>query len=350
MDRKVRIAQYGIGKIGVIVTKYVLAKGAEVVAAFARNPAQIGKDLGEVAGLEPLGLAISNSADLDAVLKATKPDICVFATKPNLADIKDAAIICAQNGVNVLDIGENAIWPWTNEKEIAEELDAIAKEHGVTISGSGCPDVCWGSLITALASSCNTLKKIKCDSFLNLESYNADYMFEYHGVGLTPEEFAQQFNTEVVSEIDGHYPCLPGDQNAWLCSKLGLTVTSQTMQWVPIIRETDFYSNSLGATIPAGRLEGMYQICRTTTAEGIEVELCMGGKTDVVGADEHTVWTVEGEPTSTIVWDNPETYGLTCANAVNRIPQIINAPAGYVTTDKFPESQFMAKPMHEYVK
>lgn len=75
----------------------------------------------------------------------------------------------------------------------------------------------------------------------------------------------------------------------------------------------------------------------------------MGGKTEVYGAAEHTVWTLEGEPTSTLVWDNPDTYALTCANAVNRIPQVINAAPGYQTTDRFPDSRYMVKPMNEYV-
>ena len=349
MKRKVRVAQYGLGAIGKIAARYSLAKGAELVAAFARSAAQVGKDAGEILEIGPVGTVVSHSDDLEKVLRETKPDIVVFSTKSSLWDIRDAALVCLRNKVNVLDIGENALWPWTDEGEVAAELDAAAKENGVTISASGCPDVCWGTLITTFAASCNKLTKIRCDSFLNLESYNADYMFEYHGVGLSVAEFEERFGSEVITEKDGHYPCLPGDQNAWLCSRLGLTVTKQTMQYIPIVRETDFDSKSFGRVIKAGELEGLGQLCRTETAEGIVIELMMGGKTDVTGVDEHTVWTLEGDPTSTLVWDNPDTYGLTCANAVNRIPQVLNAEPGYRTTDRFPVSRYLVKPMNEYV-
>lgn len=349
MKRKVRVAQYGLGAIGKISARFCLAKGAELVAAFARSSEQVGTDAGEILGIGPIGTPVSHSDRLEEVLIRTRSDIVVFSTKSHLADIREAALICLRNKVNVLDIGENAFWPWTEEPDIAAELDAAAKEYGVTISASGCPDVCWGTLITTFAASCNKLTKIRCDSFLNLESYNADYMFEYHGVGLTLAEFEEKFGSAVITETDGRLPCLPGDQNAWLCSKLGLTVTSQTMQYIPIVRETDFNSKSFGRVIKAGELEGLGQLCRTETAEGVVIELMMGGKTDVTGVDEHTVWTLEGEPTSTLVWDNPDTYGLTCANAVNRIPQVINAAPGYQTTDRFPDSRYLVKPMNEYV-
>ncbi len=349
MERKVRVAQYGLGAVGKRTARYMVEHGGELVAAFARS-VQVGQPVGEVIGVSNLSLPVSNSADLERILRERKPDICVFATKKSLWDIREAAIICLKNKVNVLDIGENAFWPWSdNERPVAEELDQIAKENGVTISASGCPDVSWGTLICSFAASSNRIEKIRCDSFLNLEAYNADYMFEYHGVGLTVAEFEERFGSQVITEQDGHIPCLPGDQNAWLCAKLGLTVKSQTMQYIPIIRETDFYSASLGKTIPAGQLEGLGQLCRTETEEGIVIELMMGGKTDVTGAAEHTVWTLTGEPDSTLVWDNPATYELTCATAVNRIPQIIDAPAGYVTTDRLGESTYLVKPMNAYV-
>lgn len=349
MERKVRIAHYGLGAIGKIAVRYELAKGGQLVAAFARSNTQVGRDVGEILGTEPIGTVVSHSQTLEQVLQETKPDICVFSTKSSLWDIREAALTCLKNGVNVLDIGENALWPWTDEAEVAAELDAAAKENGVTISASGCPDVCWGTLITTFASSCNRLTKIRCDSFLNLEDYNADYMFEYHGAGLTLAEFEERFGSGVIEEKDGHFPCLPGDQNAWLCSRLGLTVKRQTMQYIPIVRETDFDSKSFGRVIRAGELEGLGQLCRTETEEGIVIELMMGGKTEVYGAAEHTVWTLEGEPTSTLVWDSPDTYALTCANAINRIPQVIDAAPGYQTTDSFPDSRYMVRPMNEYV-
>ena len=41
MDRKIRIAQYGCGKMSHYLMRYVLEKGGELVAAFDMNPAMI---------------------------------------------------------------------------------------------------------------------------------------------------------------------------------------------------------------------------------------------------------------------------------------------------------------------
>ena len=65
---------------------------------------------------------------------------------------------------------------------------------------------------------------------------------------------------------------------------------------------------------------------------------------------DRNVWTLYGEPETTCIVNQPATVELTCATLVNRIPQLIDAPAGYVTTDRFPYNEYMVHPMNEYVR
>ena len=57
--------------------RYLIEKGAKIVAAFDMNPALIGKDIGEHIGAEPYGVRISDSKDAERILKELKPSVCI---------------------------------------------------------------------------------------------------------------------------------------------------------------------------------------------------------------------------------------------------------------------------------
>ena len=67
MDRKIKVVQYGAGKMSRYLMRYVLEHGGELVGAFCRNKTHIGKDVSEIIGngYPFVGVTVENSADAD---------------------------------------------------------------------------------------------------------------------------------------------------------------------------------------------------------------------------------------------------------------------------------------------
>jgi 4-hydroxy-tetrahydrodipicolinate reductase len=358
MERKVKIAQYGCGKMSAWLMRYAIEKGAEIVAAFDVNPEVIGKDIGKIIGCSPLGVAISDVKDADAVLKTTKPDACVIATRSTMKELEPAFTVCAKNGINAISTCEESLFPWNSSPDITQRLDELANANNCTLCGSGYPDLYWGTLVTNLAGSSAKITKIKGSSSYNVEDYGIALAIG-HGAGYSIEKFEKEignYNNLSSDEIKdliekGEYiPSYMWNQNGWLCEKLGLTIISQIQKCVPCTYQEDLHSKTLDMAVKAGDATGMRAIVTTETEEGITIETECIGKVYAPEEFDSNSWTLEGEPETTVTVNNPATVELTCATLIQRIPQLIDARPGYVTTNNLPDNQYMVKPLNFYVK
>lgn len=358
MNRKIRVAQFGTGKMAVYTMRYAIEHGCEVVGAIDINPSVIGKDIGEIMGIDNTGVKVTALEDAGVMLQAIKPDICIVTTMSLLNDVYDALMLCAKLGINAITTCEEAFFSWNSNPEATKAIDIIAKRTGCTITGSGYQDIYWGELISAIAASSNKITKIKGSSSYNVEDYGIA-LAKAHGAGLTLEEFDKEVaaNDRMPTEernkliMNGDYaPSYMWNVNGWLASKLGLTVISQTQKCVPQTHTSDINSSTLGMTVKAGDATGMSAVVTTETEEGITLETECIGKVYADTDYDKNEWSVFGEPDTTIVVARPSTVELTCATVVNRIPDVINAKSGFVTTEKMDELKYRTKPLNEYIK
>ncbi len=358
MDRKVRVVQYGVGKMSVYTMRYVYEKGGEIVGAIDINPDIIGKDIGDILQTEKKGVTIVSNQDAEKCLKETKPDIVIVTTMSLLNDVKDSLLLCASLGINAITTCEEAFFSWNSNPEVTKQIDLLAKENNCTITGGGYQDIYWGELINAIAGSTHKIAKIKGSSSYNVEEYGIA-LAKAHGAGLSLEDFEKEIASidnitpqqrqEIINKGE-FLPSYMWNVNGWLCDKLGLRVKSQTQKCVPQTYSQDIHSSTLDMTVKAGMATGMSAVVTTTTEEGITIESeCIGkvySKEDV----DKNIWSIDGEPTTTIVVTRPSTVELTCATVVNRIPDVINSEPGYLSTDKMEELKYRVKPLNEYVK
>ena len=340
-----RIFQYGCGKMSVCTMRYVIENGGEIVGAVDINPDVIGKDIGEIIGTDKVGVVVNSVDKAEKLLTELKPDCVIVTTMSLLADVEVALMLCAKCGVNAITTCEEAFFPMNSNPNLTEKIDKLAKENNCTITGSGYQDAFWGNLITTLVGATHNITKIKGSSSYNVEDYGIA-LAKAHGAGLTKEEFDSQVaSADEISDEErmkviesGDYaPSYMWNVNGWLCDKLGLTVVSQRQKCVPQFNDYDIESSTLGMTVKAGMATGMSAVVTTETKEGITLETECIGKVYNKDEFDKNVWTVYGEPDTTLAIEKPRTVELTCATIVNRIPDVIASSPGFIPTSRMGE-------------
>lgn len=341
MNEKIRVIQYGCGKMGQVFLRYLYEKGAEIVGAIDVNPSVVGKDVGEVAGLG-FKLGVPVRSDAEDVFKECDAHVCIIATMSLMEDVYEPFELAARYGVNAISTCEEAFYPWNTSPAITNKLDILAKENSCTLAGSGYQDVFWGNLITTLAGATHNITKIEGATSYNVEEYGIA-LAKVHGAGLTPEEFEEQ-----IAKNDS-LPSFVWNSNQWLCSQLGWSIKSMDQKLVPLFHDKDVFSSTLNKTIKAGDALGMSAVVTTVTNQGpVIVTQCIG-KVYPEGEFDKNFWTIYGEPDTAVKIERPATVELTCATVVNRIPQLIMSPPGFYTTDKMPPAKYITYPMNLYV-
>lgn len=343
--KPVRAFQIGCGKMSKYIMEYIYNLGGEIVGAVDISPKIIGQDIGSIIGTKAKKVIVNDVANLEELLHKTKPNIAIITTMSFLNDVAETIRICVNCGVNVITTSEECFYAKNSNPNLYNELDILAKINNVTITGCGYQDTFWGNMITVIAGSTHKITKIKGSSSYNVEDYGLA-LAKAHGAGLSIEEFNKE--VAAVDEISieernklinkGKFnPSYMWNACGWLADKLNLTPKTISQKCVPIICEEDINSTTLDMNIKKGYATGMSAIATLETVEGIIIEAECIGK--VYGPEDFDTneWTIFGEPNTTVTINRPDTVKLTCANIVNRIPDVINAKSGFIPTSQISE-------------
>ena len=175
-----RVVQWATGSVGVAAVKAVLEHPElELAGCWVHSKAKAGRDVGEIVGAGPLGVAATDSIDEIIAMDA---DAVVYA--PLLPDTDE---VCAllRSGKNVVSpVG----WFYPSESDAAP-LEAAAREGGATLHGAGIGPGAATELFPLLLSVMSTgITHVRAEEFSDLRSYGApDVVRQVMGFGGTPE-------------------------------------------------------------------------------------------------------------------------------------------------------------------
>ena len=342
MSENIRAILYGVGEMGRLVTPMLIDKGVQIVGAVDVDVDKVGRDLGEVAeiGRE---LRVPIESDAATVLSGRSADIVLMAVASYMSDLYDHLALCVEHGHNVVTIGEELLYSWTTSPVLTARIDRLAKKRGVTVTGSGHQDSYWVNLVSLLMGTAHQVETVHGTASWNVDDYGSEVARDAH-VGETEEEFNR------FLEEEGWPPGFSRNAIEAIAADVGLRVTHVEERTTPLLAEQDVRSKALGTTIPVGHVNGFVEEATLRTAEGITLAFEMVGKIYSEGDADLNEWVVKGDPPELRLSNFPvPTMRTTCTQFVNRIPDVVSAPPGYVTMQELPALKYRAFPLHAYL-
>jgi 2,4-diaminopentanoate dehydrogenase len=175
----------------------------ELVGVWVHSPDKVGKDVGELAGAEPLGLTATNDAD---ALIALAPDCVVYAASGPERDgaaVPDYVRLLAA-GINVVSTSSTSLVypPSYFAPHLRDELEAAAKAGGASFYASGIfPGFASDQLALLMTTQSKSIRRITVSEVALNDHYPvADVMMNGMGFG-RPLDFEPMLKTPGFIEM-----------------------------------------------------------------------------------------------------------------------------------------------------
>ena len=320
-----KVVQYGCGPIGCGIAKLASRKrDIEIVGAI--DLVNVGVDLGEVAGIgRKLGVLISE--DADAVLNKAKPNTVLHATGSLLSDVYNQLEKAIKAGANVISTCEELSFPYKKYPALAEAIDKLAKEYGVTVLGTGVnPGFLMDTWPLAMTAVCQDVRQIRAVRIQDASPRRLPFQKKI-GAGKTVEEFNKLVESGTLRHVG------LAESIALIAAGLGWVLDNITETIEPVIVKAEVRSNSI--TVKPGQAAGVKQV-----GKGWEngKELITLDFQAYIGAEEsYDAVFITGIPDMEVIIKGGVHGDIaTAAMVVNSVPRVIASPPGLVTMKDLP--------------
>jgi hypothetical protein len=332
----VRVVQWGSGNVGRMTMRTVAARpDLELVGLYVTSADKVGRDAGEIAGLEPLGVTATDdveqivSLDADVVLHMPLPSL-VYGDDPN-ADLDHFVRLLASGKHVVTTVGY--MYPQVYGDEVMEPLTDACARGAATFHGTGANPGWFGDLLPLLMTGLSLrVDRVDVQEISCFVSYpSPEIMFDMMNFAKTPEEY------EVVGArqrrwIDGLFT----EAVQMVAHGIGVPTDETSSELETWVAESDLQTAS--GVVPAGTVAGQ-RFNWAAMIDGREVvrqETVWRMHDDAAPDWPRGDWSIaiEGDPRMRISLDhgwNRNILGSTGAHAINVIPYLIDSGPGVTT-------------------
>jgi hypothetical protein len=344
----VRVVVWSTGGVGAIAIDAINRRpDLELVGVWVHSPDKVGKDAGELAGIQPLGVTATNDAD---ALIALAPDAVVYAAS---GPERDGAAVpdylrLLEAGINVVSTSSTSLVypPSYFAPDWRDQLEAASESGGASLYVSGIfPGFASDQLALLMTTQSKNIRTITASEVALNDHYPvADVMMDGMGFG-RPLDFQPMLATPGFIEL------------AWKASiyliASGLGVQVEEVRGSFDREPTDRDIEVAFGTIKAGTCGAV----RTRTAgvvhgrEAIVIEHVIRMARDVAPDwptsefDATYRVEIEGDPDIHCVMTLGEAEGhgagraamaATAMRVVNAIPYVVDAPPGLLSSLDIP--------------
>ena len=324
----IRIVQYGLGPIGLGCARLVLEKEStgrvKLVGAIDIDPFKVGKTVGELAG-QSSSLVVSD--DAEHTLETLKPDVVLHTTSSFLPVVKDQLIQCARAEACVVSSTEELPYPFDRYPEIAGEIDAVAREHGVAILGTGVnPGYAMDTLALAATGVCTSVRSVHVKRIVDAGKRRLPLQQKV-GAGISESEFIERRSRGGFGHI--------GLVESLRLVLAGLNWKMDDVQesLEPVLAEKDVESAYI--RVREGQVAGIKHTAHASlngsVLVSLELQMYVGAECPVDRA------TVDGDPPINLTIDGGIFGDTATVGALfNSIPSVLTAPIGLRTVIDLP--------------
>ncbi len=321
MEKKIKVVQMGLGPIGVKATRYLAERpGLRIVGAVDVDPAKVGQDVGTLAGIPAMGVRVT--ASLEEALGGGKADVVLLTTVSSLAKVHGQLKTLLPYGVNVVSSCEELSYPWLTNPQMAAEIDALAKEHAVSVLSTGVnPGFLMDFLPAVMSGACQNVSKITVERIQDATFRRVPFQRKI-GAGLTVQEFDERAKAGVLRHVG------LTESIHMLAARLGWHLDTTRDDLTPIIAAQRVQTE--GITVEAGKAAGVQQI-GVGIAGGKEViRMVFRAAIGEGGVRDRII--IEGSPNiDTCIAGGLNGDVATCAILTNAVPVVVGARPGLRT-------------------